>query len=59
MGVVNHNRIFYEEIRPYPLTPPRTLPFTTDCSGFATMMARWRGAADPNGFGFNGYGNSF
>jgi hypothetical protein len=57
-GVANHDRIFYAEIRPYPLTPPRTLPFTTDCSGFATMMARWSGAADPNGFGFNGYGNT-
>ena len=57
-AVANHDRIFYAEERPYPITPPRTLPFTTDCSGFATMMARWSGAADPNGFAFNGYGNT-
>lgn len=34
------------------------LPFTTDCSGFAAMMARWSGAADPTGNGFNGFGNT-
>ena len=38
--------------------PKYTLPFTTDCSGFATIMAKWSGAADPNGYGFNGYGNT-
>ena len=32
------------------------LPFTTDCSGFVTMMAKWGGAPDPNGLGYNGYG---
>jgi peptidoglycan hydrolase-like protein with peptidoglycan-binding domain len=57
-AVANRDQISYGEVRPYPLTPPRTLPFTTDCSGFATMMARWSGAADPNGFEFNGYGNT-
>lgn len=57
-GVAHRAQIHYAEIRPYPLTPPHTLPFTTDCSGFATMMARWSGAADPNGFGFNGSGNT-
>lgn len=57
-GVAHHDQIHYAEIRPYPRIPPRTLPFTTDCSGFGTMMASWSGAADPNGFGFNGYGNT-
>jgi hypothetical protein len=57
-GVAHHAEIYYEEIRPYPLIPKYTLPFTTDCSGFATMMARWSGATDPNGSGFNGYGNT-
>jgi hypothetical protein len=55
-AVAHHNQINYAEIRPYPLTPPRTLPFTTDCSGFAEMMARWSGAADPSGAGFDGSG---
>jgi peptidoglycan hydrolase-like protein with peptidoglycan-binding domain len=55
-AVTNHKRISYAEIRPYPLIPPRTLPFTTDCSGFAEMMARWSGAADPSGVGFDGSG---
>ncbi|MGA8464195.1 MAG: hypothetical protein WB688_08525, partial [Trebonia sp.] len=57
-AVTNHKHINYAEIRPYPLIPPRTLPFTTDCSGFAAMMARWSGAADPTGNGFNGFGNT-
>lgn len=57
-GVAHRAQIHYAETRPYPRIPPRTLPFTTDCSGFATMMASWSGAADPNGFGFNGYGNT-
>jgi hypothetical protein len=34
------------------------LPITTDCSGFAEMMARWSGAADPSGAGFDGSGNT-
>ena len=55
-AVAHHNQITYAEIRPYPITPPRTLPFTTDCSGFAEMMARWSGAADPSGAGFDGSG---
>jgi hypothetical protein len=55
-AVAHHQQINYAEIRPYPLIPPRTLPFTTDCSGFAEMMARWSGAADPSGAGFDGSG---
>ena len=38
--------------------PRRHLPFTTDCSGFVTMMAKWGGAPDPNGSGYDGYGNT-
>jgi hypothetical protein len=58
-GVAHHDQVYYAELRPMPIgDPPYTLPFTTDCSGFATMMAKWSGAADPNGFGFNGYGNT-
>jgi peptidoglycan hydrolase-like protein with peptidoglycan-binding domain len=55
-AVANHKHINYAEIRPWPIIPPRTLPFTTDCSGFAEMMARWSGAADPCGAGFDGSG---
>jgi hypothetical protein len=57
-AVAHHNQFTYAEIRPWPITPPRTLPVTTDCSGFAEMMARWSGAADPSGAGFNGSGNT-
>ena len=57
-AVAHHNQFTYAEIRPWPVTPPRTLPITTDCSGFAEMMARWSGAADPSGAGFNGSGNT-
>jgi hypothetical protein len=58
-GVTHNAEIHYAEIRPMPINIPKySLPFTTDCSGFATMMAKWSGAADPNGFGFNGSGNT-
>jgi len=57
-AVAHRSQISYAETRPYPLIPPRTLPFTTDCSGFAAMMARWSGAADPTGNGFDGLGNT-
>lgn len=57
-AVAHHNQFTYAEIRPWPVTPPRTLPITTDCSGFAEMMARWSGAADPSGAGFDGSGNT-
>lgn len=58
-GVTHNAEIHYAETRPMPINIPKySLPFTTDCSGFATMMAKWSGAADPNGYGFNGYGNT-
>jgi peptidoglycan hydrolase-like protein with peptidoglycan-binding domain len=58
-GVTNNAEIHYAEDRPMPINIPKySLPFTTDCSGFATIMAKWSGAADPNGYGFNGYGNT-
>jgi peptidoglycan hydrolase-like protein with peptidoglycan-binding domain len=58
-GVAHHDQIYYAELRPIPIgDPPHTLPFTTDCSGFVTMMAKWSGAADPNGSQYNGWGNT-
>jgi peptidoglycan hydrolase-like protein with peptidoglycan-binding domain len=55
-GVANHANINYAEIRPIPRIPQFHLPFTTDCSGFATIMAQWSGAPDPNGLNYNGNG---
>ena len=56
-AVAHHAKINYAEIRPMPINIRRvSLPFTTDCSGFATLMAKWAGAADPNGAKFNGSG---
>lgn len=53
-----HNAgIHYAEERPIPVGhPPRTVPLTTDCSGWATLCAKWAGAPDPNGLGYNGSG---
>ncbi|WP_052434516.1 peptidoglycan-binding domain-containing protein [Streptacidiphilus melanogenes] len=56
-GVQNQAQIHYAETRPMPINIPKgSLPITTDCSGFATLMAKWSGAGDPNGSGFNGQG---
>jgi peptidoglycan hydrolase-like protein with peptidoglycan-binding domain len=56
-GVAHHAEINYAESRPMPINLPRlSLPFTTDCSGFATLMAKWAGAADPNGLEYDGEG---
>lgn len=29
-----------------------------DCSGTVTLLCKWAGLKDPNGFGYNGFGNS-
>jgi peptidoglycan hydrolase-like protein with peptidoglycan-binding domain len=60
-GVTNNAQIHYPpgdlNARPMPIDIPKYhLPFTTDCSGFVTIMAKWSGAPDPNGLGYNGYG---
>ncbi len=56
-GIKHRSEIHYNEIRPIPVTLPLfSLPFTTDCSGFVTMMAKWSGNPDPNGNGFDGQG---
>lgn len=58
-AIANTGRIHYAEIRPIPQVVPGglpRLPFTTDCSGFATMAYQFAGAADPNGAGFKGTG---
>ena len=53
-GIRNEPRIHYGQIRPIPLS--RTLPLTTDCSGFATLCYFLAGAPDPNGNGYDGRG---
>ena len=56
-GVQHNADIHYSQARPMPIgIAVHTLPFSTDCSGFATLMAKWSGAGDPNGSGFNGQG---
>jgi cell wall-associated NlpC family hydrolase len=53
-GIRNEPRIHYGQIRPIPLA--RTLPLTTDCSGFVTLCYFLAGAPDPNGLEYDGQG---
>jgi hypothetical protein len=56
-AIEHRGEIHYAEVRPIPVHLPKFhLPFTTDCSGFVTLMAKWSGNPDPNGNGFNGQG---
>jgi peptidoglycan hydrolase-like protein with peptidoglycan-binding domain len=60
-GVAHNADIHYPphdlNARPIPINIPKYhLPFTTDCSGFVTIMAKWSGAPDPNGLGYDGQG---
>lgn len=56
-AVTHRDQIRYAEVRPIPVgLPPKHLPFTTDCSGFVTLMAKWSGNPDPNGNHFDGQG---
>jgi hypothetical protein len=56
-AIAHRTQIHYGQIRPIPVNLPAfTLPFTTDCSGFVTLMAKWSGNPDPNGNGFDGQG---
>jgi hypothetical protein len=54
--VEHKDRIFYEEVRPFPLGAH--LPQYNDCSATFTNLYYLAGAPDPNGFNFNGYGNT-
>jgi hypothetical protein len=58
-GIKNAAPIHYAEIRPIPHVNPGhfpKLPFTTDCSGFATMAYQYANAPDPNGMDYCGQG---
>lgn len=53
-GIANEARIHYGEIRPMALG--RSLPLTTDCSGFVTLCYYLAGAPDPNDLDYDGEG---
>lgn len=53
-GIAHEPQIHYGQVRPMPLA--RTLPLTTDCSGFVTLCFFLAGAPDPNGLGYGGQG---
>ena len=53
-GIANEPRIHYGEVRP--IRFGRTLPLTTDCSGFVTVCYYLAGAPDPNGRSYDGSG---
>ncbi len=56
-AIKNRSEISYAQTRPMPINLAEFhLPFTTDCSGFVTLMAKWSGNPDPNGNHFNGQG---
>ncbi len=59
-AVKNKAKFGYVEKRPMVLAPHRQIPagFACDCSTFVTLMCQWSQAPDPNGYGFNDYGNS-
>ncbi len=61
------NNFFYDEIRPIPkyssfaalkTAISKGTVIHTDCSGSTTMIFEAAGLKDPNGFGFNGSGNT-
>jgi cell wall-associated NlpC family hydrolase len=53
---VNERQIHYAQSRPMP-KKPRSLPYFTDCSGFATLAYQDAGAPNPNGGRYyDGYG---
>lgn len=60
-GIAHKEQIGYAQIRPihrWPIGSLPKLPFWSDCSGWVTICYRYAGAADPNGFQFNGSGNT-
>lgn len=55
-SIAHRSEIHYGEIRPMPIHTSINHGFTTDCSGFVTLMAKWGGCSDPNGLNFDGQG---
>lgn len=58
-GYNNRAAIWYLQSRPMTLLGDlEHLPISEDCSTFYTKMAKWAGWPDPNGFGYDGVGNT-
>jgi hypothetical protein len=57
-GIPNQGAIHYSQARPISQYNPGRLPMTLDCSGSTITFARWAGAPDPSGNGFNGSGST-
>jgi len=56
---LNHKSgMHYAEIRPMSLPHPPEKPSHLDCSWFATLCFHSAGLPDPNGYGYNGAGNT-
>jgi len=58
-GVAHQPYIHYAEVRPIPVQKAgvlHSLPFTTDCSGFAIVCYRTAAAPDPSGNAYSGQG---
>lgn len=58
--ISQHENILYDQIRPIPLKAilQHRWPVRTDCSGLYTAACYAAGLADPNGFHYNGAGNT-
>lgn len=58
-GIHNAASLHYAQVRPMDqLHHVEHLPWWTDCSEFVTTIYKWANSVDPNGMGFNGYGNT-
>lgn len=57
VGQVGGSQYEYQEVRPMPSSLLDN-PCITDCSGFSTLVYKMAGVPDPNGFGYNGQGNT-
>lgn len=57
-GLKEHHRLVYRQARPIPRSLWTGNPLYTDCSGFTTLCYKAAGAPDPNGYGYNGSGNT-
>jgi cell wall-associated NlpC family hydrolase len=54
----NKSRYHYLQQRPMPAALFATNPEYIDCSAFATLVYKAAGCPDPNGFGYDGTGNT-
>jgi hypothetical protein len=57
-GISIQPAFHYAQIRPIPHEIASGGPVTTDCSGSTTLFCELGGAPDPNGFHYNGLGNT-